>query len=45
MLSISISVHDMLGYYMNFSSVVLFLCYATCCFIAAFLRIKSMIND
>ena len=31
---------------MNFSSVVLFLCYATCCFIAAFLRIKSMmIND
>ena len=47
MFSISISVHNMLGYYMNFSrtSVVLFLCYATCCFIAAFLHIKSMIND
>ena len=46
MLSISISMHNMLGYYMNFSSVVLFLCYATCCFIAAFLRIKStMISD
>jgi len=50
MLYISITVQDMLQITINFtyfSSLMFYFCfYATCCFIAAFLLIKSMIiND